>query len=301
MTTSVTVAVLTYNGAEFLDELLTACEQQAGEFERDILVIDSGSTDATLSIIERHPLAKLHQIPNSQFGHGRTRNLAMELADGEVVAFLVQDAVPASGTWLRDLVAPFQLSDRIGCVYGLQVPRPNCRIAVKHDVQSFFRHLGDSTSLRIDAMPDSAGPAREVARTLFFSDVNSAVRRRAWAEVPFRDVPYAEDQALARDMLEAGWLKAYTPFGAVYHSHDLSLPAYYRRMRDEFAGLRGIGVHVDDGLLGLAARTGVLAVRTTRAALRDADYSRSRRLQQAVAAPVFSIARHAAIRATRSR
>ena len=33
------------------------------------------------------------------FGHGRTRNLAAELARGEVLAFLTQDATPAEG-WL---------------------------------------------------------------------------------------------------------------------------------------------------------------------------------------------------------
>jgi rhamnosyltransferase len=72
----VTVAVLTYNGETYLEQILTAVEAQAIDGEVDILVIDSGSTDGTLGIVARHPGVRLHQIPNSEFGHGKTRNLA---------------------------------------------------------------------------------------------------------------------------------------------------------------------------------------------------------------------------------
>ncbi|HEX3870546.1 MAG TPA: glycosyltransferase family A protein, partial [Pirellulales bacterium] len=80
---SVTVTVLTWNGERYLESLLSSVEQQRFNGEVDVLVIDSGSTDHTLDIIAGHPRVRLHQIPNSEFGHGKTRNLAAELASGE--------------------------------------------------------------------------------------------------------------------------------------------------------------------------------------------------------------------------
>jgi hypothetical protein len=77
--------------------------------------------------------------------------------------------------------------------------------------------------------------------TTFFSDANSAVRRSVLlGEVPYRDVSYAEDQLLGQDMLEAGYIKAYAPYGSVIHSHSYLLKKYFRRMVDEYAALKKI-------------------------------------------------------------
>jgi len=55
--------------------------------------------------------------------------------------------------------------------------------------------------------------------------------------VPFRRVAYAEDRMLARDMLSAGWAKAYHPAAAVVHSHDYSLRQLLLRSFDEWRGM----------------------------------------------------------------
>src|SRR5215475_2730683 len=92
--TVVTVAIPVLNGAEYLDEVLGAVRSQDVEREVELLVVDSGSTDGSLEIAERHA-ARVHEIPKSEFSHGGTRNLMMRLAQGEHVAFLTQDATPA--------------------------------------------------------------------------------------------------------------------------------------------------------------------------------------------------------------
>ena len=74
----------------------------------------------------------------------------------------------------------------------------------------------------------------------FFSSANGAVARWAWERVPFRPVPYAEDQPLARDMLAAGLAKAYVPEAAVVHSHDLPPLRALRRYFDDFRALREV-------------------------------------------------------------
>jgi rhamnosyltransferase len=79
-----------------------------------------------------------------------------------------------------------------------------------------------------------------VGRRGFFTDANACILRSAWERVPFRDVPYAEDRALALDMLRAGYAKAYMPAAAVLHSHDYTALEHFRRCFDEWRGLREI-------------------------------------------------------------
>ena len=72
------------------------------------------------------------------------------------------------------------------------------------------------------------------------SDVNCAVARWAWERVPYREVPYAEDQLLGRELIEAGFAKVFHPEARVLHSHDYPPVAFFRRYFDEFRSLREV-------------------------------------------------------------
>src|SRR5256885_16600781 len=89
-----TIAIPTYNGIERIGELLDSCLRQEADFEVEVLVIDSGSTDRTLDAGRKRAAVRLHEIPKSSFRHGRTRNLAGEMARGDFCAFLT----PYAGT-----------------------------------------------------------------------------------------------------------------------------------------------------------------------------------------------------------
>ena len=64
-----TVTVLTYNGEQYLEDILGACRCSG---TTTVLVIDSGCDDP----------ARGAAAPDPQLRHGRTRNLAAELARG---------------------------------------------------------------------------------------------------------------------------------------------------------------------------------------------------------------------------
>ena len=90
-----TVVIPTFNGQRYLEEVLSSLFQQKTDFPYEVVIIDSGSTDASLDIINSFPVI-LHQIPNSEFNHGETRNLGAQLAKGQFVAYLTHDATPAN-------------------------------------------------------------------------------------------------------------------------------------------------------------------------------------------------------------
>lgn len=242
---SVTVSVLTYNGERYIGELLTAVECQRYDGDIEMLVVDSGSSDKTLEIVAAHPRVRVHRIANSEFGHGRTRNLVAELASGEIVAYLTHDAVPAHDQWLHELVLPFVDDDRIAAVVGKQVPRVSAPPVLKYDIQRVFERLGPDYALTVVSDWGQLSDEGTRAAAAFYSDANSAARRSVLrGRVPYRDVDYAEDQLFARDVLASGLRKAYSPRAVVEHSNDVTLRTFGARIEADMVGLRSIGTVV---------------------------------------------------------
>ena len=195
---------------------------------------DSGSTDGSAQLARRHG-AEVIDVPPGEFSHGGTRNMLIRRASGSHVALLTQDAVPADDRWLARLLEGFELAADVGLVFGRYRARPEASLMVRRELDSWF----DSLTPEVRGLPD----LEEVddTRSLFFTDANGCVARAAWEQVPFREVPYAEDQLLARDMLAAGYAKVYRPDAAVIHSHDYSPLDQLRRSFDEWRGLREVG------------------------------------------------------------
>ena len=274
-TVDATVFIPTFNGEKYLDRLLLAVESQdfAGNFE--ILIIDSGSSDATLDIIGTHPAVRLVEIPGSEFGHGKTRNLAAKLARGTNIAYLSHDAIPADSNWLTNITAPLdpQGLDCVGVV-GKHIARANCSPLLKYEIEGVFRACGpDGETTVIDG---ALSKTHELTPgELFYSDVNSATRREFLLKViAYRDVNYSEDMAFARDLLEAGYRKAYAATAIVEHSNDVTFSEYGKRIFDENLGMRRVG----EGRQSLSwVQAKLRAVRDVLVCwgkiLRDSDYS----------------------------
>ncbi|MBC9936593.1 MULTISPECIES: glycosyltransferase family A protein [unclassified Leucobacter] len=289
---TLTVAILTYNGEDYLRQILESLRRQSYSHSIDVLIIDSGSTDATLDIVAEFDEARLVRIPNGEFGHGRTRNLAARLATGEVIAYLTHDAVPMHTHWASEMVAPFAYSARIVAVMGKQVPRSNCFPLLKYEINAVFSGLGSDLGTTLYELHESdrADEGLQAAKA-FYSDVNSAARREFLLNtIPYRDVRYAEDQLFGLDLLKAGYLKAYAPGAAVEHSNDLTLAEYGPRIFDETVALREIGREVSP----VSAKTRLrLTVRGILAdslrILRDRSFGLRRKLYWLVMNPAFHV------------
>lgn len=242
MSKKISVFVPTYNGEQYLDELIGSVlhQQMPASYELEFLITDSGSKDNTLSILNKHKnRVIIDQIPNNEFGHGRTRQRAAKRATGEFILFLSQDATPSHDRWLINMIEPFFLSPKIGCVFGRQKPRRNAAVTIKREVSGVFDPMGSWDTFVISRGESLVDAEAENPFNNFFSDVNSAARRELLVgDIPFRDLPYAEDQALAKDMQEKGYLKAYAPKGEVIHSNEYSPKEYYHRKFDEYLGLQ---------------------------------------------------------------
>lgn len=244
--TDITIFIPTFNAETYLKEVLKAIYRQEIDKTFEVLIIDSGSTDKTLEIINDFPDVRLQQIPNSEFGHGKTRQLAAEIAKGEIIVYLSHDATPSHKRWLYEMVKPFEFNEKIAGVMGKQIPRQHCFPMMKYEINAVFRKFGPDFGVSLFYKDTFIKSPDVYDAVRFYSDVNSATRRSILlSKVPYRDVAYAEDQLFGEDILEAGLIKAYAPRGSVSHSNDVKLKEYDKRIFDETFGLRKSGVAID--------------------------------------------------------
>jgi glycosyltransferase involved in cell wall biosynthesis len=237
MSTLVSVIIPTKNGAEFLDEVLTATLSQKTDFDYEVIVIDSGSKDKSLEIIQKHHV-KLIQINPTEFNHGGTRNFGVKNSQGEFIAFITQDATPVNSEWLQNLVAPLREEAEIAGVFGKHLPRKNCDPIVALNLDRHF----DGFSLTRKSWQKDQGYAENQGQYIFFSNNNSCIRKSVWEKIPFRHVEMSEDQWWAKDIIEHGYTKCYEPTATVYHSHTYSPSEWMKRQFDEYRAYQKIGV-----------------------------------------------------------
>jgi rhamnosyltransferase len=226
----VTVAIPVRNGGAVLERVFAALAEQTVAHE--LIVCDSGSHDGSVELARSFG-ARVIEIPVADFGHGRTRNLLVHEARGARVALLTQDAEPASPRWLESLRGGFELGPHVGLAYGPYAPRPDAPEPVRIELERWFASLPAGVE-RLTEGERSTLPASElVGRRGFFSDANACIDRAAWRQVPFREVAYAEDRALALEMLRAGYAKCFVPDAAVLHSHRYTTWQQLGRSFDE--------------------------------------------------------------------
>jgi rhamnosyltransferase len=215
---SVSVLLPTKNGEKYLAEVLTSVHKQQGHFQlQEIIAVDSGSRDRTLEILCAHDVT-LIQIPPHEFGHGKTRNLAASRAQGTYLVFLTQDATPADERWLENLIAPLRLDPLIAGVYGRHRPRSGCHPMEWHRIVEYELH-GRPES-HVHSAVDNPDYACNPFLYRFFANTSSAIRRSVWEQIPFPEVDFAEDQAWAERVLQAGYKTAYSADSVVFHSHS---------------------------------------------------------------------------------
>jgi len=202
-----------------LPVLLDAIQHQTAR-PKEVVVVDSGSTDNTVRIALRKGVRVIHIDPR-EFSFGRALNRGAATAIGEILVIASAHTYPASDHWLELLLKPFD-DPKVGLVYGCQ-RGDHCTKFSEHRIfQQWF--------------PDESCDDQ---RHPFCNNANSAVRRDIWAVMPYdEDVPGLEDIHWAKRAFDRGFKIVYRADAAVIHVHEESYAQIYRRYRREAMALR---------------------------------------------------------------
>lgn len=228
------------NAILILPQVLDMVRRQRTNWPFETIVIDSGSRDGTVEHLRQHGDIRLIEIPSTEFGHGRTRNLGISVADAEFVAFLTHDAVPFDEDWLANLVRTAELDPQIAGVFGRHVARSDASPFTKKDLAQHFAGLETLPRIVSKDLDEARYKSDQGWRQVlhFYSDNNSLLRKSVWQDIPYPDVEFAEDQLWARAIIEAGYKKAYSSDAVVIHSHDYDVYQQFRRAFDESRNFR---------------------------------------------------------------
>ena len=110
----VSVVIPVYNGAKYIQTAIdSVLEQTYTNYE--IIVIDDGSTDDTRQKLQPYK-GKIRYIYQENQGSAAARNIGIDLAKGELIAFLDADDFWAMPEKLTKQVACFQDNPSLGCI-----------------------------------------------------------------------------------------------------------------------------------------------------------------------------------------
>ncbi len=237
---SVSIIIPVKNPGEIIKRVLSAIYAQAYDGYAEIIIIDSGSTDGTLEFLNEsskiHRNLKVFSIPSSEFGHGKTRNLAIEKSTGELIAVITHDATPVNNDWLTNLVRPFLENEKVAGVFGRHQAYEDADIFTRRELNQHFDGFNRTPPIAYFKIEDFNSYNADKNLQMFycyFSDNNAMLRKSVWNKIPYEDVNFAEDQKWAKAILENGYIKAYADEAIVYHSHHYTMIEVFRRSFEE--------------------------------------------------------------------
>ncbi len=203
-----------FNEERHIGRLLSGLVRQS-RLPDQIVIVDSGSTDATLAIASRFPV-EIHTIEPEQFSFGRSLNIGCRAATGDVLLFASAHVHPVYDTWLAELTAPFS-DPEVALAYGRQEGNDRTKYSEQRVMARWF-------------------PATSVARQdhPFCNNANAAVRRSVWEVQPYdEELTGLEDLEWAKRALEAGHAVSYVASAPVVHAHEESWSGVVNRYRRE--------------------------------------------------------------------
>jgi glycosyltransferase involved in cell wall biosynthesis len=210
--------IRTYNEAAFIGRLLQTLQDQKNvAAEKEIVIVDSESTDDTVRIAQQWPV-KLIRMRKSEFDYSKALNLGIEQSRGDLIVILSAHSIPTDANWLARMMACFADPLVAGaCSRQEAWPDANWREVRR------INHTFGNKSLTYDKNSNLS--------ELTFSNAASCIRRSVWMQHPF-SLPAAEDREWAQWAVANNFRIVYEAGVSVYHSHNESCRQTARRAID---------------------------------------------------------------------
>lgn len=220
-TPRVSIIIRALNEEKHLGRLLNAIQRQSLP-DPEVILVDSGSTDRTLAIARQYKATIVHIKPQD-FTFGRSLNLGIRKASGDIMVLASAHVFPENDDWLKHLVAPFA-DPQVAMTYGKQRGTDESQFS---ESQHFRKWFPETSAL---AQPHG-----------FANNANSAVRKSVWQTMPFdEELTGLEDLAWASWAHAEGYTIAYVAEAGVYHVHAETAAQIMNRHRREAIALRQI-------------------------------------------------------------
>ncbi len=220
----ISIIIRCRNEEKHIGKLLTGIMAQSRK-DVEILVVDSGSTDATLAIAARFPVKIIHIRPED-FSFGYTLNVGCKAAKGDILLFASAHVYPLYNDWLEKIAQPFE-DEQVMLVYGKQCGNAITKFSEHQIFAKWFPDISTYNQLHP-----------------FCNNANCAIRRAAWQLQPYNEtLTGSEDLDWAKKTQAKSGKIAYIADATIVHVHEEKWKNIYNRYRREAIALRLIMVH----------------------------------------------------------
>ena len=226
------IIVRAFNEEKHLGQLFKGLNQQTVD-NFEVILVDSGSTDKTREIAAGEGWdfpVKILQIEPENFSFGKSLNLGINHASGDVVVIASAHIYPVYPDWLEKLIQPFENS-RIGITYGKQRGGDTTRFS---EHQIFSRWY--------------PGQSRVQESNPFCNNANAAIRKDLWLNHRYDEtLTGLEDLEWAQWAIEQNYFISYVAEAEIVHIHEDNPSGVYNRYRREAMAFKRIFPHEQFG------------------------------------------------------
>lgn len=214
----VTIIIPAYNEENSIKACLESLiKLDYPESQREIIIVDDGSTDSTRSIIAPFDVVL---TTTDHCGPSKARNIGIECATGQFIAFTDADCI-VDQLWIKTLVDVLLANPTVASVGGKQKGYPNDPPFAKR-VQHFLEMVGFLGGYTKDH--------HSLTEVDHNASCNTMYRKKCLIKVQgFRPGLFpGEDVDLDYRIRKAGYSILYEPSAIVYHQRPKKLSDYAR-------------------------------------------------------------------------
>ena len=221
----ISIIIPTYNEQEKLKILLDQITRINDNVKKEIIIIDSSSTDNTAKIAKKYT-KKVFIIPKAKFNHGQTRNQAVYLTSNhsKYIFFTTQDTQITSKDFFVNHLLSFKKNPKAVVSFGPHIPHPNTPLFESSEIHCLFKRINNYYQKPTNI---------ECWEKYFISHNNAMYKKSFIKQHPLNQTDFAEDLQMGVYLQKNNFEKVFTPNSPVYHSHSYSLIQYIKRERKD--------------------------------------------------------------------
>lgn len=218
------IIIPTKNAGPEFKTLLSRLTKQKRFKSVEIILVDSGSSDTTLSLAQKFA-CKIVRISPFKFNHAFARNRGAEEASGDFLLFTVQDALPPSDDWLFKMFAALKENAPRGvvAVSCIESPRPDSDLYYNFCIYHHYRSLNCLSRNRF--MRFKGEDFASLKKNGALSNLACLIRKDVFERYKFRSV-FGEDMDLGIRLIRHGHKLLMLSKVKIIHSHNRS-PFYF--------------------------------------------------------------------------
>jgi rhamnosyltransferase len=215
----ISIIIRCLNEGKHIGRLLEGIQKQTHQ-DVEIIVVDSGSRDETLTVARQFP-TKIVQIKPEDFSFGYAINVGCAAATGDLLLFASAHVYPVHTDWLELMAQPFE-NKEIALVYGKQKGDHRNKYSEHQVFAKWFPEQSNANQ-----------------KHPFCNNANCAIRRELWTQYPYDEtLTGLEDLAWAKNILVQNYRIAYQAEATIIHVHEETWKNVFNRYRREAIALR---------------------------------------------------------------